>query len=141
MKLAVNLKMLKGAVALAAILAVSGSAMAKKNSNGGGLPADLSDDRTEVTLDVSDLPACPLSTSGTLSVYVFQSVGRLINIGTYSGVIPCSGAPTTVEDIIVRAVPGLTFQPGPATLLIRYTATDAMAQPTITETGARINLH
>ena len=135
-----KMKALKGAVALAAILAMTGSAFGKKNSNGAGVPASLSPDRTAVTISLSELPACLITGSATLSVYVFQSVGRLINIGTYNAPVTCTGATTAAQDITVTAFQGLSFQPGPATLLIRYTITDAGIQ-THTDTGSRIDLH
>jgi hypothetical protein len=149
-----KMKALKGAVAFAAILAMSGSAIAKKNNNGGGIPADLSDDRTTVTLSVT--PQCQQSStvgatvSADYSVYIFQSVGRLINIGIASGEgLPCNS--TTPIDIIVEAVDGLTFQPGPATMILKFTTIESTTPvggtPTETqvgipiESGARINLH
>ena len=147
-----KMKALKGAVALAAILAMSGSAFGKKNNNGGGSQADLSDDRTTVTLSVT--PQCQTSTtigatlSADYSVYIFQSVGRLINIGIATGSgLPC-GSTTPVD---VKAVDGLTFQPGPATMILKFTTieTTTPTPGTTTETpvgipiesGARIDLH
>jgi hypothetical protein len=138
-----KMKALKGAVALAAILAMSGNAFGKKNGNGPGIPGSLSSNRLEVTVPMSDLPPCPVNTTATLSVYIIQSVGRLINIGTYSTAITCNGQATTFPDgITVEAFQGLSFQPGPATLLIRYTGTDAITLlPIHTDTGARVDLH
>ena len=111
----------KQALALAAVLSMSGTALAKNGNN--GVNGDLSSDRTQVTVALNELPACTSPTTGSLSVYIFQSVGRLVNIGTYSGSVACTGSPTDLPDITVTAVPGLTFPPGPATLLIRYTTT------------------
>lgn len=136
----------KQALALAAVLSMSGTALAKNGNS--GVDGDLSADRKEVTVRMPEIPACDfLTTTGTLSVYIFQSVGHLINIGTYSGSVSCNGAPTAAQDITVTAIPGLTFQPGPATLLVRYTTTTTTAgvPPTSTQThsdtGARLNLH
>jgi hypothetical protein len=74
---------------------------------------------------------------------IFQPVGRLINIGTSNTSVTCDGA-TSVQDVTVNAIPGLTFQPGPATLLIRFSAPqdpNNLSTVTITETGSRIDLH
>lgn len=131
----------KRAMVLAAVLAMAGNSWAKNGNS--GISADLSPDRTQVTVGIDELAACnPLTTTATLSVYIFQSVGRLINIGTYSASVPCTNVATPAGDITVTAIPGLTFQPGPATLLIRYTTTDtATTQQTNSESGARLNLH
>jgi len=68
-------------------------------------------------------------------------VGFLINIGIGSGTVICNNI-ATPQDVIVNAIPGLTFQPGPATLLVRLTAIDPMTSlPTISESGSRVNLH
>lgn len=135
----------KWALVLAVVLALTGSASAKKASSGPGVAGDLSDDRTSVIVSVTS-PACvtdPLATQpavGALSVYIFQSVGRLINIGTSNTSVTCNGA-TSVQDVTVNAIPGLSFQPGPATLLIRFTTVDPLTlQPTVSESGSRIDL-
>lgn len=146
MKAAKKMTTFKWALALAVVLAISSTAAAKKPASL-GVSGDLSADRTSVTVSVTT-PACvtdPLATQpavGSLSVYIFQSVGRLINIGTSNTSVTCNGA-TLVQDITVNAIPGLTFQPGPATLLIRFaTPVDPLTnQSTITETGSRIDLH
>lgn len=138
---------LKRAVVLTAVLVLTGTASAKKAANAPGVSGDLSDDRTSATVSVSQQcapPSDPLApaTSGTVSVYILQSVGRLINIGIGNGSVPCDGV-TVTQDITVNAIPGLTFQPGPATMLIRFTTIDP-ADPTktiVSESGARINLH
>ena len=146
-----KMKALKGAVALAAILAMSGSAFGKKNGNGGGVPADLSPDRTTATVTVSAQCTAIEGTQGTVSVYILQSVGRLINIGNGAGTatIPCNGTAVS-EEIVVTAFSGLTFQPGPATLIIKLTryGSSNPADPTAplavvgtSESGSRVDLH
>ena len=152
MKAAKTMRTLKWALALAAILAMASTASAKKPASL-GVSGGLSADRTSVTVSVTT-PACfsvsdptivppPPPAVGTLSVYIFQSVGRLINIGTSNTSVICDGAKLT-QDVTVNAIPGLTFQPGPATLLIRFSAPQDPNNPstvTITETGSRIDLH
>ncbi|MGH7928197.1 MAG: hypothetical protein ACREQV_10405 [Candidatus Binatia bacterium] len=133
---------IKGAVALAAILAMNGAALAKKPANS-GTPAELSPDRTSatVTISVQCDPMTALNATGKLSVHVFQSVGRLINIGIGSGDVECTGLDTP-QTVTVNAIPGLAFQPGPATLLLRFTTTDSITNlDTVQESGSRINLH
>lgn len=148
-----KMKALKGAVALAAILAMTGSAIAKKNKGGGGVEAVLSPERDSVTLSIT--PQCQQSTtigatvSADYSVYIFQSVGRLINIGIATGTLPCGS--TTPVDVTVDAIDGLTFQPGPATMIMKFTTVETTnPTPGTTtenqvgipiESGARINLH
>lgn len=135
---------LKRAMVLAAILAMSGTALAKKPAGvGSGVPADLSDDRASATVTVS--AQCDSVTqgapSGTLSVHIFQSVGRLINIGIGSGTIICNNIPTA-QSIVVNAIPGLAFQPGPATLIVKLTTVDPLTMvSTVSETGSRVDLH
>lgn len=135
---------LKGLVALAALLAMTGSAMAKKPPSGGGVAADLSDDRTSATVTVSaQCDSMTQGASGTLSVHIFQSVGRLINIGIGSGTVMCTNPATPQSNsIVVTAIPGLAFQPGPATLIVRLTTVDPLTMlPTVSESGARVDLH
>ena len=157
-----------GALALAAAMASSGPVLAAKPGNGGGGPGlngDLNQARTAVTVLIPVECAAPVvngttttTTTATLSVKIFQSVGRLINIGTGSGVPTCNGQTTDVA-VTVNAVTGLTFQPGPATMLItltetvttqtqvpdplnpgQFTTVIVTSPPEITETGARIDL-
>jgi hypothetical protein len=132
----------RGAVALAAILAMNGTALAKK-PDAGGVPAQLSADRTSVDLSINLQcdPATTLNSQGSLSVYIFQSVGRLINIGTFNTNVPCTGS-ATAQTVTVEAIDGLSFQPGPATLIYRFTTQDSVSLiTTVQESGARLNLH
>ena len=79
---------------------------------------------------------------GTLSVYIFQSVGRLINIGTYNTNVSCGTGVETAQPVTVEAINGLSFQPGPATLIYRFTTQDSVSLlPTVQENGARLDLH
>lgn len=62
-------------------------------------------------------------------------MGRLINIGIGSGTVICTNA-ATPQDIVLTAIPGLTFQLGPATLLVRLTTVDPMTSvPTVSESA------
>jgi hypothetical protein len=160
MKIGMNLTVAKGAVAVAAILAMSGSALAKKPASLGGSSATLSSDRKTVIVNAT--PRCMQSTvpgstlSADYSVYIFQSHGRLINIGIGTDEGDCSAA----KEITVEAIEGLTFQPGPATMIIKVTTYETVTTstpspttgqpPVVTtsetpigtfESGAKINLH
>jgi hypothetical protein len=94
------------------------------------------------------------SKTASLTVYLFQSVGRLINIGvsrvSETAVPECTGD-SGIVDVEVFAIPGLKFQPGPATVLIKLTeqTTTPGATPeappnvtgtTTTESGDKVNL-
>ena len=148
-----------GALALTGALVCTGPALAAKPANGGGpgLLGDLSPARDSVVVKIPvDCDAVPVGSTDTkseaLSVKIFQSVGRLLNIGTASVSSTllqpiCTGSPTEIE-VTVKAIPGLNFQPGPATILIKLTETTTTtipavppAPPTVeTESGARIDL-
>jgi hypothetical protein len=138
-----KITVLKQGIALAAILVMSGPALAK-NGNGGGVPGDLSPDRTSVTLSVT--VGCDSVTeglTGALSVYILQPSGRLLSIGISNQTVTCT---TPVSDqiipVTVTAFSGLTFKPGPATLLIRFVTTDQTTlAPIVEETGSRVDLH
>lgn len=132
---------LKGAIAVAAVLAMTGSALAKKPAS--GTPGQLSPDRTsvDVTIGVMCDPATTLNGIGQLSVHILQSVGRLINVGIANADVTCTGA-ETAEAVTVEAIEGLTFQPGPATLIFRFTTRDSVTLlDTVQERGSRLNLH
>jgi hypothetical protein len=166
MKSRKNLSVLKGALAVAAILAISGSALAKKPASLGGTSATLSSDRKTVTVNAT--PKCMASPGATLSaeysIYIFQAHGRLINIGIGTEAGDC----VTSIPVDVEAIDGLTFQPGPATMIIKVTTVATTNVPVIdpvtglpmidpvtglpvttptdtvigtAESGAKINLH
>jgi hypothetical protein len=145
MKSMQKMKVLKGALALAAVLALASTAWAKKNGNGPGIPGDLSPDRTSVTVQLT-VDACTATVSQTyaISAYIFQPSGRLLNIGIGSAPFTCQNIAQTVE-VTVDAVPGLAFKPGPATLLYKINLTDTSTNPaTVTvvdENGSRVDLH
>jgi hypothetical protein len=160
-----NLRVLRGALALAAVFMMTGNALAKKPASTGnaGAAVDLSADRKTVTVNVTPQCHTPTVPGGTLSaeysIYIFQSVGRLINIGIGNGDVSCTAlTPTGIE---VDAIEGLTFQPGPATMIVKFTTFQTTTVPVIdpitnlptgattivetaistSESGARVNLH
>jgi hypothetical protein len=104
---------------------------------------DLSADRKVATITVSIECTAP----GNVTIkkaYIFQSVGRLLNIGTLSSVNPdpivCSGLNTVdTFTVDIATMGGTQFQSGPASalLLIEYPGS-----PTVeSEKGAKVNLH
>jgi hypothetical protein len=139
------------AMAFAAVLFTAGAAVAAEPTVTIDPNGDLNGPRDEATMSITT--QCTLEVSGTVSetaamtVYIFQSVGRLINIGTFNAVPTCDGDVHELS-VVVKAIPGLKFQPGPATLLvsIAITTTDtATTPPTTTVTtfsnGAKVKLH
>jgi hypothetical protein len=160
-----------GALALAAALVSSGPVLAAKPGKGGGGPGllgDLSPTRDSATVMIPVVcaanPIPPVTNqtqtqSAIVSLKIFQSVGRLINIGTGSAESACTSAGQLLNiQVEVKAIEGLNFQPGPATILETITQTVTTttttpavppALPTVTvtvnviadsETGARIDL-
>ena len=72
MKAIKTMTILKRALALAAIVAMTGTASAK-NAPSGGVPGDLSPDRTSATVTVSaQCDSVAQGVSGALSVYIFS---------------------------------------------------------------------
>ena len=94
-------------------------------------------------------PQARKTTTASVSVKIFQSVGRLMNIGMGSGTPTCNGQQEDVT-VKVNAINGLKSQPGPSTILITLTETTTkppeppLTTPVVTitetETGARIDL-
>jgi hypothetical protein len=144
------------AIALAAFMFFGGRAFADTTSvviDGSG---NLNSSRTTATLTVSGV--CTVGDTATLTVHLFQSVGRLINIGIGDvSAFTCTGNADSFT-VDVDAIPGLTFQPGPATVIVRSvtttTTTTTVTNPdgttttnTVTtptgdhEFGGMVNLH
>jgi hypothetical protein len=139
-----------GALALAGALMSNGPASAAQPTP--GLQADLNAARTSADVVVPvdcDAAQADQTKTTSVSVKIFQSVGRLLNIGTGSGTPTCTGQLEDVN-ITVNAIPGLKFQPGPSTILIKLTETTTtppvppLTTPTVTitetESGARVDL-
>ena len=131
---------LKTAIALAAVLAMNGTALAKKGNS--GVSADLSPDGTSVTLSVTvGCDSITEGVTGALSVYILQPSGRLLSVGIFNQTVNCtSPVSDQVIPVTVNAFSGLTFKPGPATLLIRFVTT-SLTGPIVEETGSRVDLH
>jgi hypothetical protein len=144
---------LKRALALAAVLALTGTGWAKNGNGGGpGTPGDLNGTRDSVTLSVQvdGFSTCTTVTGQSYAVkaHIFQPSGRLLAIGIgTSDSFTCSQTVAQTVDVTVNAVPGLTFKPGPATLVYEVILTDsATTPPTVsavpnTETGSILELH
>jgi len=155
-----KMKAFKRALALAAVLVMAGTAWAKQGG-GPGVPGNLNGARNEVTLEVS-VPAFQASPQGvcdtansnqtySLKAYIFQPSGRMFAIGIgVSQEFDCSTSAVTPVPVIVNALQGLTFKPGPATLMYQViqTTTDTtdpqnqkITDLVVYEAGSRIDLH
>ena len=140
MKAGKKMTNLKRVLALAAVLAMTGTAMAKKPAP--GVPGDLSPDRTSATVTVTVQCDSAIETA-TLSVYIFQPSGRLLNIGIGNPPVTCTNPAIDQEIVVtVNAIQGLAFKPGPATLLTRLTTVNTTTlEQTVSESGFRVDLH
>ena len=152
MKAMQKMKALKIALALAVVLAISGTGWAA--SGGPSISGDLNGARNEVTLEVPvpAYPACDtLNANQTYSVkaYIFQPSGRIFAIGISDPTsFTCSLTTEQLIGMLVKAFPGLTFKPGPATLLFQVILTEDdgnIATPPVDtiiyEFGSRVDLH
>jgi hypothetical protein len=132
-------------MALAAVLFTAGAAVAADPTVTVDPNGDLNGPPRNVAT-VSITTQCTLDDTVAMTVYIFQSVGRLINIGIGTAAFTCSGG-SDVSTVDVSAIPGLKFQPGPATVLVRIAITGpdpADATKTVTtfsDTGAKVKLH
>jgi len=127
----------RGVCGLAAVLLTASVASAVTEDLSIEQDADLLPGRTEITVTVN--VQCTLDENATLTVYVFQPHGRLLNIGIGSHSFVCGGGLETFP-VQVFAVPGFTFQPGPASAIVR-SATGAGASVDATrDAGAKIKL-
>ena len=140
MKAVKKLTGLKRVLALAAVLVLTGTASAKKPPAGPSVSGDLNAERTIATVMVT-VPSCDATlVTPSLSVYIFQPSGRLLNIGTANPTVSCTALDQEVA-VEVNAIPGLAFKPGPATLLIRFMTVDiATSVQTVSESGSRVDL-
>jgi hypothetical protein len=98
---------------------------------------DLDGPRTKATVSITT--DCTDGQSSTMTVYIFQSVGRLINIGIGTVTFTCLGG-NNVSTVDVFAIPGLKFQPGPATLLVHTETDDGLGTITKSDSGAKVTL-
>ncbi len=140
-----RLRGFKAAVVLAAVLFTAGVASAATTVTVDP-DGDLNGPRTIATVSITTQCTLGVSDTAAMTVYIFQSVGRLINIGVVNAVPTCDGT-DHVSLVDVSAIPGLKFQPGPATLLVRVAITGpdpADATKTVTtfsDFGAKVKLH
>jgi hypothetical protein len=143
---------IKVALALAAVLTMSGTGWAKPS--GPGIPGDLNGSRDSVALEVAvpAYEACDTTnTNQTYSVkaYIFQPSGRMFAIGISDPTsFTCSLTTEQLTAVTVNAFPGLTFKPGPATLLFKVILTEddgniatPLVDTVIYEYGSRVDLH
>ena len=153
---------LKYALVLAAVLAISGTGWAKKPTFAGpGTDGQLDPTRTIVTLSVPvPQQACQLDTatqtySYSVKASILQPSGRILDIG-FSQPTAFDCANDQNVNVTITAIQGLSFKPGPATLIfkvIETTMTTVVTNPTtgatttmtttnvINEYGSTVNLH
>src|SRR4026209_1818271 len=120
-----KMKVIKIAFALAAVLAMSSTGWAKNDNGGGpGISGVLNGARNSVALSVP-VPADPecindVNHSYSVKAYIFQPSGRIFAIGIGAPTsFSCSLSTEQLIPMTVNAFPGLTFKPGPATLLFQ----------------------
>lgn len=156
MKVTRRMKLVKAAVALATVLALSGTGWAKKGGGGPGLSGDLDGDTVTVTLTIptsTDSTVCPdTPISGAtyhVKARIYQPSGRLLGIASGQQVFTCNNSQDQEVIVVMQVFPGLTLKPGPATILFRAieTVTTTTATGTTTdreeiyEFGSRVDLH
>ena len=139
----------KYALSLAALLAANAAAPAIADTSVALIgTGDLSLDRTSAQLTVSVQCDAAVNVgetnAGTLTVHIFQSSGRLINIGIGNAPVTCDGNQADVL-VDVNAIPGLKFKPGPATAILKMAeqttdSTSAVIGSKTTESGSRVTL-
>lgn len=146
------MKAIKIAFALAAVLAMSSTGWAAKPTGvGPGINGDLNGARNSVALSIP-VPAYAgcindLTHSYSVKAYIFQPSGRIFAIGISDPTsFSCSLTAETPVDMTVNAFPGLTFKPGPATLLFQVILTEGdpatlTVDRVIYEYGSRVDLH
>jgi hypothetical protein len=156
-----KIKFLVRALAVVTVLALSSTGWAKPSFGGPGIAGDLDNTGTHVDVSVpvrgfaacDPSPATGITQTYALKVYIFQPSGRMFAIGIGSSSnFTCGTNPnaTVAVDADVDALAGLSFKPGPATLVYQViqTTTDSTdpLNPTVTvltvdEYGSRIDLH
>ena len=165
MKVMRRMKMIKTALALAAVLAMAGTGWAKPgNGNGGGpgVNGDLNGSTVTVVITVPtktqagvcETPTIPpigttITTIHTLKAYIFQPSGRMFGIALGTEPFTCDLLADQQVTVTLQIFPGLTLKPGPATLLyqaIETTTTTTATTSTTTneviyEFGSRVDLH
>lgn len=145
----INRKSIKSALVVGSMLIASAAMPVAANNKGGPTTSgDLSANRASADLIVPALCESPVNVgdtkTGTLTVYIFQPSGRLLNIGIGTADVPCDGTQANVM-VTVDAIPGLKFKPGPATVVYAMTeqtmdSAGAVTASSTTESGATVNL-
>lgn len=150
-----RLKRVKLTLALLAVLGMTSAGWAAKGGGGGpGIPGDLNPSRNSVVVSVpvpayAECDALNLNETYVVKAYIFQPSGRIFAIGISEPTIfPCSSAAEQTVEVTIGAFPGLTFKPGPATLLFKVILTEddgVLETPTVDtviyEYGSRVDLH
>jgi hypothetical protein len=124
-------------IAFAGVLLIGGPAFADISVDVDKV--DLLGNRTDVEVDLT-ATCTNTADTGNVTVSIYQSVGRIVNIATGTSSFACSDG---TQQITVSLPDGnLKFQPGPATLYITGSTTDInnVTSPTF-EFGAKVNLH
>jgi hypothetical protein len=149
-----KMKGLKRALAVVAVLAMTGTAAwAKKGGGGPGIAGELNGDTVTVQLTLptsTQVGLCPnpasLTATYVVRAKIFQPSGRLLGIASGEASFNCDATIDQVVPVTLQVFPGLTLKPGPATFLYQAFETDpASIPPTIDEQiyeyGFRIDLH
>ena len=147
-------KLFKLALALSAVLGATSPGWAAKGGGGPGIPGDLNASRNSVIVSVpvpayAECDALNLDETYAVKAYIFQPSGRIFAIGIAEPTtFPCSSTAEQSVEVTVNAFPGLTFKPGPATLLFQVILTEddgVVETPTVDtmiyEYGSRVDLH
>lgn len=149
-------------LALAAVLAITGTGWAKKPTFAGpGADGQLDSTRTIVTLSVP-VPQQTCKTNTTTQTYTYsakayilQPSGRILAIG-FSDPTDFNCLLDQNVNVTITAIQGLSFKPGPATLIYQVmetTTTTVVTDPltgatatttttnVVNEYGSTVNLH
>jgi hypothetical protein len=148
---------LKWALALAVVLAMTGTGWAKKPTFAPSLDGQFKDAARTMVDVLVPIPQCTDSYTASngdiynfsysLEAYIFQPSGRILAIGFYG---PSAFDCASNVDVTITAVQGLSFKPGPATLLYKVTETEDVTTttanpdptlPPITSTTTTITVH
>ena len=126
-------------IVLVAVLATGGRVVAHPTALAIDATADLNSP-SRTTAAVTGTIVCGSLEDATITVKIFQSVGRLLNIGLGTVAVDCTGV-SQVWAASVVAIPGLKFQPGPATVVVEA-ATSVATVPDSGSMliGAKLNL-
>ena len=143
----IEMTALKYALALAVVLAITGTGWAKKPTFAGpGTDGQLDPTRTIVTLSVPvPQQACQTSVPGvqtflySVKASILQPSGRILAIGL-SDPTQFDCATAQIVNVTITAVQGLSFKPGPATLIYKVIETTITTVGTDPITGAPITV-